>query len=533
MEQKMHDENAVLRATLGVILADCILEQLSGHFASIDVDDHGTVLKIFTNETVSQNQFNELTMAMERRIDENAELGKYSIKHATFTSAGECAKHFMLQKVAQELYDGKKVQKFTLIAFSTQTALDAYLHEFELLKQTDHRAIGKALNLFFFIPEAPGSVFWLPKGKKIYMKLQKLIRNMINEEYMEVSTPTVMDSGFWVRSGHMEMFGANMIHATMGKEEGCRSSLKPMNCPGHIEVFKSELRSYRDLPFRVSEFGECHRYEPSGALQGLMRMRAFTIDDGHIFCTLDQARDEIRKFMLRTIQLYRQMGFNEIGYVLATRPDAALGVEHDWAKAEEVLKLGLEDIGVKFEIAKGDGAFYGPKIELHVVDNMGRDWQLGTIQLDLVLAHRFGINYIDSHGEKAVPCMLHRAMLGSLERFIGMQLEHTNGYLPFCIAPVQFVICSVITEVEEYAKQVFEKLSQKFDCQLDISNQTLGYKIREHKIAKIPIFVILGKKEMEENMITLEYNAPYFTKSKVVCKFSEIDDITAELEVVQ
>jgi threonyl-tRNA synthetase len=428
-------------------------------------------------------------------------------------NSAQCSKNFKFLNVAQENYVlpnnmKTKVQKISVSAFFQKKSLDAYMMHLEELKKYDHRIIGQEMELFYMIPEAAGSVFWLPRGWKIFKALESYIRAKSYENYQEVKTPIVMSSQFWEKSGHMQAYGKNMMHVHMGLEECESAAIKPMNCPGHVEIFKHKIRSYRDLPLNIAEFGACHRYEPSGALHGLLRVRSFNMDDGHIFCTKEQIQNEVEKFMKQALSIYNHFGFDEVKIKIATRPKEFLGEIENWDYAESIMKEAIAKIGLEYEIALEEGAFYGPKIELHIKDSMSRLWQLGTIQLDFVLPERFDISYIDSSGQKVRPCMLHRAILGSMERFIGILLEHTRGNLPISIAPVQVVICSVTSDCNEYANTVYNNIRELgINVELDDRAETLSAKIRRHKILKVPILGIIGKKEISDESVTIEFSS--------------------------
>ena len=545
--------NDMLRASLAFVLANCVDGQLVEIQVANSPIDGAFTAKFITNEPISESDFEFIEKKMLRVIDGDIEFEKIvrsyedSIEHIKsiksfdmdsklwqldehgpniwyalgevaiptnlqfLKSSSECLKHFKLQKVAQEEYmtasgEKIKVQKITVAAFFTQQELDSYLTNLELLKQNDHRLIGQAMDLFYMIPEAAGSVFWLPRGWKLFKALEAFIRKFSYADYQEVRTPFVMSSVFWERSGHMQAYGKNMMHINMGDHEHECAALKPMNCPGHIEIFKQKIRSYRDLPFRIAELGSCHRYEPSGSLHGLLRVRSFTMDDGHIFCTREQIQSEIERFVPRAMQMYKHFGFDDVSIKIATRPDGFLGNALNWDYAENVMQDAMRKLGLPFEIAQGEGAFYGPKVEMHIKDSLGRSWQLGTIQLDFVLPERFDITYIDDAGQKQQPCMLHRAMLGSMERFIAVLLEHTCGNVPLDLAPVQVAVCSVVTDCNEYATLVAQKLKDiGLNVELDIRAETLGAKIRQHRMLKVPIIAVIGKDEMEKKVVTIEH----------------------------
>ena len=418
---------------------------------------------------------------------------------------------FKLYKVSQEKFDDNFVEKLKIIVYNSEEKLLNYLKEQKKLQEYDHRIIGKEQELFEFFHYSPGSVFWLPNGWKVFRKLENFIRKYGYDGFQEVKTPAVMSNEFWIKSGHMDAFKKNMAFVNMGNEQDEGFALKPMNCPAHIELFDKKTRSYRDLPVRLAEFGSCFRYEPSGSLHGLMRVRSLTIDDGHIFCSKKHIENEVELFLANAIKIYKKFGFEDIKIILATRPEGFLGNIDDWDDAETRLENALKKMNLDYQIAAGDGAFYGPKIEMHVKDSMKRSWQLGTIQLDFVLPKRFDISYDNEKNEKELPCMLHRAILGSIERFIGVLLEHTKGKLPLFLAPCPIVITSVVSQVNDYVEKIFNILTSfKLDVRLDLRSETLGYKIRQYKKEKIPIMIIIGKVEKEEKTITVEYNGEKF-----------------------
>lgn len=543
--------NVLLRSSLALILASCV----DGELVALDLNENGFSCKFKTDLAISETEFEFFSKMMLKKISQGIEFEKntksfdessesdnkyfasvaedgpnawYKFENVEMISylpflvnSAECSNNFVIEKVAQEDFQGFKVQKITVAAFFNKDDLDAYLEKMELLKQNDHRKIGQTQELFHFIPQAPGSPFWLANGYKLFRNVEKLIRAVCYKDYMEVKTPFVMSSCFWEKSGHMAAFEKNMMHVQMGEHKEELAALKPMNCPGHIEIYKQKIRSYKDLPFRLAEFGSCHRYEPSGALHGLMRVRSFTIDDGHIFCSREQIKDEVKKFMEQAVEFYKKLKFFDLQIVVSTRPEKFLGEIENWDYAQKMLEEGLNELNLEYKIANGEGAFYGPKIELHVLDNMKRQWQLGTIQLDFVLPERFNIVYDDANNLKQTPCMLHRAMVGSIERFLAVLLEHTQGHLPLNLVPIQAVVCSVVTDVNDYAKTVFNKLEKiGISANLDIRAETLGYKIREHKKSKIPMLIIIGKEEMNNKTITLEY-----ASNKHVYEFDKINEI--------
>lgn len=481
---------------------------------AIEMEEEGgfakkCVVKFETEQTFSEAAFDEYIKSVKDLINKKAQKMVSEEPLHSFL----CENHlnllpfdFSFEKIAQEEFDGKKIQKFTIIVFKDPQEREKYYEHANLLKTIDHRYIGKNLEYFMMIPEAPGCAFWLPKGWKLFRKLEAFVRKNAYVGFNEVKTPFVMSNAFWKKSGHLVSFKQNMMFVNMGGCASEDSALKPMNCPAHIEIFQRKIRSHKDLPLRIAEFGSCHRYEPSGSLHGLMRVRSLTQDDGHIFCALEHIEAETKNFLNNCISMYKKLGFDSFNVILATKPENALGDAQEWELAETYLANSLKAVGLDFTVAEGEGAFYGPKIELHVKDSIGRSWQLGTIQLDFVLPQRFNLSYTASDGSEGKVCMLHRAILGSLERFIGVLLEHHKGHLPVFLAPVQIVVCSVIAECNEYAKTVSDLLSASgIDTELDIRNETLSYKVRAHRIAKIPGIVIIGKKEQAEKTMTLEY----------------------------
>lgn len=469
------------------------------------IEDGFCWIKFKTENTYSEKDFDKYKN-MILSYNENVNLDGNPLISVCGPFLNQLPYDFQLEKVAQEESKGLKIQKFSFALFFNDQMKKSYLEHIKELKLDDHRYIGLHQNLFMMIPEAAGSVFWLPNGWKLFRNLEKFIRAHGYIGYNEVKTPFVMSNKFWIKSGHMASFKKNMMFVTMGESEEDNSALKPMNCPAHIEIFKQKNRSYRDLPYRIAEFGCCHRYEPSGSLHGLMRVRSLTQDDGHIFCSLDQVKDETLRFLKTCVIVYEKLGFNEIKVVLSTKPENALGDPNDWIKAEEYLQASLCEAGLIYEIAAGEGAFYGPKIEMHVKDSLKRSWQLGTIQLDFVLPNRFELEYVKSDDTKGKICMLHRAILGSLERFIGVFLEHNHGKIPLFLAPIQISICTITSDVDDYAKLVFNKLEEiGLSAVLDDRNEKLQAKIREAKLSKIPMLIVIGKKEKEQKIVKAQY----------------------------
>jgi threonyl-tRNA synthetase len=364
----------------------------------------------------------------------------------------------------------------------------------EEAEKRDHRRLGRGLDLFHLQDEAPGMVFWPPKGWSLWQSIEQYLRAVLSEHgYQEVRTPMVMDRVLWERSGHWENYRENMFTTESEKRD---YAVKPMNCPGHVQIFNSGLHSYRELPLRLAEFGSCHRNEPSGALHGLMRVRGFTQDDAHIFCTEDQIQSEVADFIRLLIQVYEDFGFSEIVYRLATRPEKRVGDDAVWDKAETALARALDDHQVKWEELPGEGAFYGPKVEFSLKDSLGRVWQCGTIQVNFSMPGRLGAEYVTEDNIRRTPVMLHRAVLGSMERFIGMLIEHCAGAFPLWLAPTQLVVMNITDAQAKYADEVAEQLrAAGYRVQTDLRNEKITYKIREHSLQKLPYQLILGEKE--------------------------------------
>ena len=416
-------------------------------------------------------------------------------------------KSFKLMKVAGAYWRGDSNNEMLTRIYGTawrnEKELNEYLNQLEEAEKRDHRKLGKEMNFFHFQEEAPGAVFWHPKGWKLFQSLINYMRNRQDlEGYIETNTPDLMDKTLWETSGHWEKFGESMF-TTESKEEKI-FAIKPMNCPGAVEIFKQGLKSYRDLPLRMSEFGKVHRYEPSGALHGLMRVRAFTQDDAHIFCTEDQITDESKNICDLILSIYKDFGFNDVRIKYSDRPKKRVGNNDVWDKSEKALKDAMEATGLKYSLNPGEGAFYGPKLEFVLRDAIGRDWQCGTLQVDLNLPGRLGATYIGEDGQKKTPVMLHRALFGSLERFAGILIEHYAGHLPLWLSPLQIIIATITSDSNSYAEKVFYELKKnQLRVEKDLRNEKIGYKIREHSAAKIPIIIIIGKKEMQNNTISI------------------------------
>ncbi len=430
-------------------------------------------------------------------------------------STGKLPKAFKLTKVSGTYWRGDPnnpvLQRIYGTAWANEKDLKEHLHRVEEAERRDHRRLGREMGLFHVQEEAVGSVFWHPKGWTLWRTLEAYIRRRVEAAgYAEVRTPQLVDRALWVASGHWEKFADGIFTAqprseSAREEEGHRLyALKPMNCPCHVQIFRRGLKSYRDLPIRMAEFGSCHRYEPSGAMHGIMRVRAFTQDDAHIFCTEAQASAEIAAFceLLRTV--YRELGFEHLRVKFADRPAVRAGSDETWDKAETMLKTGAKAAGFDLIANPGEGVFYGPKLEFVLRDAIGRDWQCGTLQVDYVLPERLDASYIDERGEKRRPVMLHRAILGSMERFIGILIEHYAGRLPLWLAPLQAVVATIVSDADSYAAAVLKRLAAEgIRAERDLRNETINYKIREHALAKVPIMLILGRKEAEQNTVTI------------------------------
>ena len=420
-------------------------------------------------------------------------------------------KAFKLMKVAGAYWRGdsrnEMLQRIYGTAWPNEKQLKDYLTRLEEAEKRDHRRIGKELDLFHLQEEAPGAVFWHPKGWALFQQLIAYMRErQAAAGYQEVNTPEIMDRELWVQSGHVEKFGENMFMTRTPDER--TFAIKPMNCPGHIQVFNQGLRSYRELPLRIAEFGKVHRYEPSGALHGLMRVRAFTQDDAHLFCTADQITEESVKVTELILGIYRDFGFTDVRIKFSDRPPKRVGSDAIWDKAESALKQAAAAAGIETTLNPGEGAFYGPKLEFVLRDAIGRDWQCGTLQVDLNLPERLGASYVGEDGQRHVPVMLHRAMFGSLERFIGILIEHHAGKLPTWLAPVQAVVMGITERQEKYCREIAENLqNQGLRVDLDLRNEKVGFKIREHTLKRVPYLLVAGDREVEGRTLAVRTRA--------------------------
>ena len=422
-------------------------------------------------------------------------------------SSSKIGKAFKLTKVSGAYWRGdsnnEMLQRIYGTCWSSKKELDEYLNRLAEAERRDHRKLGKEMDLFHFREESPGSVFWHEKGWLLFQRLVEYMRMKQRlAGYKEINTPELLDKTLWEKSGHWEKFGEHMFTSETPDEK--TFAVKPMNCPGCVQVFNQGLKSYRDLPLKLSEFGKVHRYEPSGALHGLLRVRAFTQDDAHIFCTEDQITEESLAVTNLILEIYKDLGFENVILKYSDRPQQRVGEDKIWDKSEAALLTAIKKSKLEYTVNKGEGAFYGPKIEFVLRDAIGRDWQCGTLQVDLNLPGRLGATYVAKDGTKKVPVMLHRALFGSLERFIGILIENYAGKLPFWLSPAQAVVCSITDENNKYVKKLFEDLFKEgIKCEMDLRNEKINYKIREHSLAKIPYIIVCGKKEVSENTVTV------------------------------
>jgi len=441
-------------------------------------------------------------------------------------SSGKIGKAFKLTKVSGAYWRGdsknEMLQRIYGTCWSSKKDLDDYLFRLEEAEKRDHRKLGKEMDLFHFREESPGSVFWHEKGWTLFQRLIEYMRAKQRlAGYKEINTPELLDKSLWEKSGHWEKFGEHMFTSETPDEK--IFAVKPMNCPGCVQVFNQGLKSYRDLPLKLSEFGKVHRYEPSGALHGLLRVRAFTQDDAHIFCTEDQITQESLLVTKLILNIYKDLGFQNVILKYSDRPEKRVGDDKIWDKSESALLEAIKKSKLKYTINKGEGAFYGPKIEFVLRDAIGRDWQCGTLQVDLNLPQRLGASYVAKDGTKKVPVMLHRALFGSLERFIGILIENYAGKLPLWLSPLQAVVCSIAEDNNEYTKKLFEDLFKEgIKCEVDLRNQKINYKVREHSLAKVPFILVCGKKEEKENSVTIRRLGSDKQETLKIKKFFEI-----------
>ena len=425
------------------------------------------------------------------------------------TSVGKVGNAFKLVKVAGAYWRGDSrnpmLTRIYGTAFAKQEELDAYLKQLEEAEKRDHRRVGREMDLFHFQEEAPGSVFWHAKGWTLFQALENYIRRVqTTAGYVEVNSPQLMDKTLWETTGHIPTY-SDMIFLTQKREEDERVyAVKPMNCPGHVQIFKNGLRSYRELPVKIAEFGKVHRFEPSGALHGLMRVRAFTQDDAHVFVSESQIAEEALKMNDLILSIYEDFGFSDVRIKFSDRPEKRIGEDAVWDKAEAALMAALKASGRPWTLNKGEGAFYGPKLEYVLRDAIGRDWQCGTVQVDLNLPGRLGAFYIDEHSNKVTPVMLHRAMFGSLERFTGILIEHYAGHMPLWLSPVQAVVATITSDADQFAHEAIEAARQLgLRAEGDLRNEKINYKVREHSLAKVPVLLVVGKKEAAERTVSI------------------------------
>jgi threonyl-tRNA synthetase len=422
-----------------------------------------------------------------------------------------------------------QLQRIYGVAFRNRDDLKAYLTFLEEAEKRDHRRLGREMELFHFQEEAPGMVFWHPNGWTVYRALEDYMRRRLTAAgYKEVKTPQVVDRKLWEASGHWDKYRENMYITEIDEEHANEkrvNALKPMNCPCHVQIFNQGMKSYRDLPLRLAEFGSCHRYEAHGALHGLMRVRGFTQDDAHIFCTEDQIADECARFIGLLSTIYKDTGFSKFDIKLSTRPDVRIGTDEQWDKAEAALEKAVRTVRNDFEIDPGEGAFYGPKLDFKLTDAIGREWQCGTFQADFQLPERLGASYIGADGEKHRPVMLHRAILGSFERFLGILIENYAGKLPFWLAPRQVVVASIVSDADGFVREVVDRLAAAgIRAEADTRNEKINYKVREHSVGKVPVILAIGQREVEDRTVSVRRLGEKDTATR------DLDEIVAELQ---
>jgi len=433
-------------------------------------------------------------------------------------------KVFKLTRISGAYWRGdaknEQLQRIYGTAWADKKQLDAYIQRIEEAEKRDHRKIGKQQDLFHLQEEAPGLIFWHPKGWSVWQVVEQYMRKVYRDTgYGEVRCPQILDVSLWKQSGHWDNYKDNMFFTESEKRT---YAVKPMNCPGHVQVFKQGLHSYRDLPIRYGEFGACHRNEPSGALHGILRVRGFTQDDGHVFCTEDQIEAEVTAFHAQAMKVYSDFGFTDVQLKIALRPEPRLGDDATWDKAEDALRAALRAAGVEWQELPGEGAFYGPKIEYHLRDAIGRTWQLGTMQVDFMMPGRLGAEYVDEHSQKRTPVMLHRAIVGSMERFIGILIEHHAGSFPAWLAPIQAVVANITDAQAEYVEEVRKTLAnQGFRVESDLRNEKIGYKIREHTLQRVPYLLVVGDRERDNGMVAVRTRGGEDLGTMTVAAFAE------------
>ncbi|MEG3592055.1 MAG: threonine--tRNA ligase [Pseudomonadota bacterium] len=491
------------------------LEKIEKHMAKLIKRKYDVVREVVTREqavATFKDRGEPYKVMIAEEIPDDEEIALYHHEEYTDMCRGPHVpntKHlrvFKLTKLAGAYWKGdsknEMLQRIYGTAWETKKDLDIYIKSLEEAEKRDHRKLGKQMDLFHLQEEAAGMAFWHERGWVLYKELERYMRKKLAEQgYMEVHTPHIIDRSLWEKSGHWDKFG-DMIYTT--SSENKENAIKPMNCPGHIQIYNQGLKSYRDLPFKIAEFGIVHRNEPSGTLHGLMRARKFVQDDAHVFCTEDQLAEEVNKIIELTFEIYKDFGFDEIKITLSTRPKERVGADDLWDKAESALENVLKQKSLNFEFQPGEGAFYGPKIEFVLTDCIGREWQCGTIQVDFSMPDLLGATYIDAQGGKKVPVMIHRAILGSLERFIGILIEHFGGDFPLWLAPVQAVVLNITDKQTEYALNIENLMKSKgFRVISDLRNEKIGFKIREHTIMRVPFLIVVGNREMESSVVSV------------------------------
>ena len=472
------------------------------------------------------------------QIYEQKETGFIDLCRGPHLPSLEYIGEFKLTKISGAYWKGNSENEMLTriygTAWRTKKELDSYIEKMQKAEEVDHRKLGKEMDLFHFQEEAPGMVFWHPKGWSIYTQLQYYVRKMQkNAGYSEVNTPEVVDRKLWEKSGHWDQYRENMFITEIDEEhanEKRTNALKPMNCPNHVQIYNQDIRSYRDLPFRLCEFGKCHRYEPSGTMHGLMRVRGFAQDDAHIFCTEDQIESETANFIALLSKMYSDLGFNEFKIKLSTRPEKRVGSDASWDKAEKALQDAIEKLNIDYEIDEGDGAFYGPKLDFVLTDAIGRKWQCGTWQADFNLPGRFDSTYVGEDGAKHTPVLLHRAALGSFERFIGILLENYGGNLPLWLSPTQVILATITDEANAYADDIENKLLELGVRVIsDKRNEQISYKVREHSKSKCSIILALGKKEVDEKTVSVRRLGSEKTEVKKLDAF--VKSLVEEIQI--
>ncbi len=492
------------------------LEKIEAKMKELVDADHATTREVWDREEAIKH-FKDLGESYKAEIiadlpgDEDVSIYFHGPWHDLcrgphLPSLGKIGKAFKLTKLAGAYWRGDsnnaQLQRIYGTAWRDTKELKAYLHRLEEAEKRDHRKLGREMDLFHMQEEAQGMVFWHAKGWSLYRELENYVRRQISRAgYEEVKTPQLVDRKLWEESGHWDKYREHMF---ISEADEKTLAFKPMNCPCHVQIFNQGLKSYRDLPLRMAEFGSCHRYEPSGALHGLMRVRGFVQDDAHIFCTEDQIADETAGVFDLLKRMYADLGFDDVTIMFSDRPEVRAGDDATWDRAEAALRDAAEKVGLNYEMNSGDGAFYGPKLDFVLKDAIGREWQCGTFQVDFIVPERLGASYIGEDGEKHIPVMLHRAILGSLERFIGVLTEHHAGKFPLWLAPTQAVVATIVSDVDAYAEEIVDLLKDHdLRAELDTRNEKINYKVREHSVGKVPVILVVGKNEMSERTVSI------------------------------